>query len=158
MVLSLDISVAFVFAFLSLSLSLYPFPSWKVGGSIEMSKILVNTFVLDLEAFTVSWEGRRKKTHYDTFCNGRQWRVLWNQQEGPVVWSEEFRRVRGLRSSFLEEICMTQVLNMGHQVKVCQNAGRGNIMDTMQDSSSCALRNYSNLVIVDHQVKDEEDK
>lgn len=153
MVLSLDISVIFV-----LLLSLHPFPSWKVGVSIEMDKILVNTFFLDLEVFPVSWEGRRKKTHCDTFCNGRQWRVLWDQQEGPIVWSEEFRRVHGWRSSFLEEICRTQVLNMGPQVKVSQTAGRGNIMDnTMHDSASCALSTYSNLVIVD-QVKDEKDK
>lgn len=51
---------------------------------------------------------------------------------------------------------MTQVLNMGQQVKVCQSAGRGNIMDnSMHDT--CALRNQSNLLFVDHQVKDEED-
>lgn len=53
---------------------------------------------------------------------------------------------------------MTQVLNMGQQVKVCQSAGRGNIMDNSMHDSSCSLRNYSNLVFANHQVKDEEDK
>lgn len=78
-------------------------------------------------------------------------------QEGTVVRSE-FGKIHGLRSSFLEEICMTQVLNMGQQVKDCQNAGRGNIMDNIMHDSSCALKNYSSLVFVDHQVKCEEDK
>lgn len=65
-----------------------------------MNKMLVNTFVLDFEEFTISYEGKTKKTHDDTFYNGRKQWVLWDHQEGPIVLSEEFREGSWVHKQF----------------------------------------------------------